>query len=161
MSLVLVPSLHLRGGSPGEPNWEVKVLGWRQKVNGREDPCLLVLLLPASEWHLLALPLLLVLMVLLSLLSLPKSPQTWASSSGELGQMCLGLGVGIQCMWPLGQQLFLWAPCPRLMSVPRHPLPLWLWAMVTTLLSVMSPGLWSHLSLESFTSSQAWGLGNE
>lgn len=105
---------------------------------------------------------LLVLMVLLSLLSLPKSPQTWASFSGELGQMCLGLGVDIQCMWPLGQQVFLWAPCPRLMSVPRHPWPLWLRAMVTTLLSVICLQVYgSHLSLESFTSSQAWGLGNE
>lgn len=32
------PPLNLGEGSPGEPNWEVKVPGWRQKVNGREDP---------------------------------------------------------------------------------------------------------------------------
>ena len=78
-----------------------------------------------------------VFMVLLSLLSLPKGQQTWASSSDELSQMCLGLGVGIQCPWPLGQQLFLWAPCPRLRSVPRHLSPLWLWAVVTALLSAI------------------------
>lgn len=77
--------------------------------------------------------------------------------------MCLGLGVGIQCVWPLGQQLFLWAPCPGQCQCPDSPCPCWLWVTATTLLPVvcLAAPRGGHLSLVSFTRAQAEGLGNE
>ena len=160
MSLVL----HLRRGSPGEPNWEVKVLGWGPKVNGRENPahpCCCYQQGNSISWPC---QLLLVLMVLLSLFSVPKSPQTWASSSGELGQMYLGLGVGggYSVHVAFRTTAISVGTMPQTYVSAQTPLaPVALGHGDHLVVCYLSPGVWSHLSLNSFTSSQAWGLGNK
>lgn len=88
---------------------------WGQKVDGKEDPCCPCQQGNSISWPCQLLPLLLPSLVVLSLSASPRACKL-VFLPGELGQLCLGSGMGFRRIWPLGQQQFLWAVAPACVS---------------------------------------------